>query len=111
MEYLGGFTILMLILAAYWALVVLPKQRSFQTHQKYVRQLEVGDEIVTYGGLVGSIVTLDPDAGVATVRLADNLEVRVITAAITQPFNPDGLARSAQVGFADESARRTELGR
>lgn len=111
MEYLGGLTLMLLVLAAYWALVTLPKQRAFRTHQIFVRELAVGDEIVTYGGLVGAIVALDSDSGIAIVRLADNLEVRIITAAITQPFNPAELARSAQVGFADEKVQQGEAGR
>ncbi len=108
MEYLGGITILLLILAAYWALVVFPKQRSFQSHQRYIRQLQVGDRIVTYGGLVGTISELNPDSGLAKVRLADNLEVLIITAAIMQPFNPEELAKSAQTGLTGGQAESAE---
>lgn len=108
MEVIGSLMILSLIAAAYWALVVLPKQQSFRQHQRYIRQLKVGDRVVTYGGLIGTITELDADRGEASVRLADNVEVRVITAAITQSYNPEVLARSAQIG-AEDRGRNAEV--
>ncbi len=97
MEIVTSLVILSLIVAAYWALVVLPKQQSFKKHQKYIRRLQVGDTIVTYGGLIGTITALDADSGEATIRLADDVEVRIITAAIIQPYNPAELAKNARI--------------
>ena len=104
MELLAVLVILLLVIAAYWTLVIMPRQQDFKRHQQFVRQMKLGDEIVTYGGLVGVITELDPDAGLAKVRLADNLEVQIITAALTQPFNPDVLAQNARIG-GDETDR------
>ncbi len=109
MEVVGSLMILSLIAAAYWALVVLPKQQSFRQHQRYIRQLKVGDQVITYGGLIGTITELDADRGEASVRLADNVEVRVITAAITQPYNPEALAASAQIGIKDRGREQDEV--
>lgn len=101
-EALGLMLILLLFVTGYWSLVVLPKQRAFRKHQQHIRQLRVGSEIITYGGLIGTITSLAPDKGEATLRLAENVEVRIITAALTQMYNPDELAQNAQIGTSRE---------
>jgi preprotein translocase subunit YajC len=103
MELIGTLVILVLVIAAYWSLVVLPKQQEFRKHQRYVRELSIGDEVVTYGGIIGTIVVLDADAGEAVVRIAEGVEVRMITAAISQAYNPIELARNAQIGLTGEN--------
>ena len=103
MELIGTLVILLLVIAAYWSLVVLPKQQEFKKHQRYVRKLAVGDEVVTYGGIIATIVALEPDEGEAVVRIADGIEVRMITAAISQPYNPVELAQNARIGATGEN--------
>ncbi len=102
MELLATLVILLLIIAAYWSLVVLPKQQDFKKQQMFVRRVRPGDRIVTYGGLIGTVLEINPDMGVARIRLADGVEVEIITAALTQPFNPDLLARDARIGLPDK---------
>ncbi len=101
MELVGTLVILLLVVAAYWSLVVLPKQQEFKKHQRYVREIRPGQRVVTYGGIIGTVTALDPDRGEATVEIAPGIEVQIITAALTQPYNPTELARNAQIA-ADE---------
>ncbi len=98
MELIGTLVILLLVIAAYWSLVILPRQQEFKKQQMFVRQMQPGDRVVTYGGLIGTIVILEPDTGEALIRLAEGVEVRVITAALTQPYNPEALALNARLG-------------
>lgn len=100
--------ILSLIVAAYWSLVVFPKQQDYRKHQVYIRRLHVGDEIVTYGGLIGTITELDPDAGIARIKLAEGIEIRVITAAIRQPYDPQAFADSARMGAPRDAQQRRQ---
>lgn len=104
MEILASLVILSLIVAAYWSLVVMPKQQAFRRHQRYVQEIRVGDQVVTYGGLIAEITAIEPELGEATIRLAENLEVRIITAAITQPYNPEALTSSIQAAGVDRPA-------
>lgn len=101
MEIIGTLVILLLVIAAYWSLVLLPRQQEFKKQQMFVRRMQPGDKVVTYGGLIGTLVALEPDAGEAVVQLADGIEVRIITAALTQPYNPEELAKNAQIGMDD----------
>ncbi len=100
--------ILVLALGAYWAMVIFPKQRAFQHKQKYVRTLEYGDEIVTYGGIIGKIVDLNADTGIAVVEIADGLQIRLLTAALQQRFDPEAIAENAQRGILVDGAQIDE---
>lgn len=99
LEFVFVFFVLVLILGGYWALVVFPKQREFQVKQKVVRSLHVGDEVVTYGGIVGKIIDIDPDSGISYVEIADGVTIKLLTVALQQVFDAEEIARNAQMGM------------
>ena len=98
-EFVLVFAILALVLGGYWALIIFPKQRAFQHKQKMVRSLHIGDEIVTYGGIVGKIIDIDVDQGISQVEIADGVRIRLLTAALQQVYDPDELAYNAKLGI------------
>jgi preprotein translocase subunit YajC len=55
---MGGFVILIVILAAVWLIFVMPSRRKRQAHSSMQDSIEVGDEIITAGGLHGRVKEL-----------------------------------------------------
>jgi preprotein translocase subunit YajC len=102
-EFVAFSVVLLLLMVGYWSMVIFPRQRAFKKHNQYVRQLGPGDEVITFGGIIGTITSMDAGAGVAYVKIADGVEVKVITASLTRPYEPDEVALNAQVGV-DPSA-------
>lgn len=96
--------VMLLALGAYWSLVIFPRQREFQKQQRYVRSLNQGDEMITYGGIIGRVVEVEGDKGIAHVEIAPGVVVRVISAALVQPFDPEKLAESAQKAVGESAA-------
>jgi preprotein translocase subunit YajC len=47
----GGFLILVVLAAVFWLLFVLPRRRSQNQHAAMQDSVDVGDEIITAGGL------------------------------------------------------------
>jgi preprotein translocase subunit YajC len=90
-------TILLIIIVGYWSLAVFPKQRAYKKHVRYVETLQVGDDVITYGGLIGTVTKLDEEIGIATIRIADGIEVRILAAALQQPYDPEEIAKSIQL--------------
>jgi len=90
--------VLLLAIGAYWSLVIFPRQRDFQKRQQYVRQLQQGDEMITYGGIIGRVVSVEADQGIAHVEIAPGVVVRMISVALVQPYEPDKVAESARKG-------------
>jgi preprotein translocase subunit YajC len=108
-EFVAFSVVILLLLGAYWSLVVFPKQRAFKRHNEYVRTLGPGDEVITFGGIIGTITSLDGDAGVAYVKIAEGVEVKVLTAALTRPYVPEEVSLHARVGIdpqAEQEVRR-----
>lgn len=97
MEFIFSLLIILLIVAAYWSLIVFPKQREYKKHIKYLNTIDVGDEVITFGGLIGTVTAFDDEIGVAWLRIADGLEVRILTAAINRMYNVEELKENLRV--------------
>ncbi len=91
--------LLLLGMGAYWAMVLFPKQRDYQKRQRFVSEMQAGDEVITYGGVIGRIVEVVPEQGIAFVEIADGVVVRMINAAIMQPYDPEEIAKNARIGL------------
>ena len=104
MEFAFVFAILALVLGGYWTMFVFPTHRAFRHKQKLVRSLHVGDEIVTYGGLIGKIIDIDVGQGISHVEIADGVTIRLLTAALQHVYDPQEIARSASMGIGQSQA-------
>jgi len=100
--------VLLLGLGAWWSLVTFPKQRDFQKRQRFARQLAAGDEVITYGGIIGKVVDIDAEQGIAFVEIADGVVIRLITAALMQPYDAEEIAHNAQRGMREAAAHDDE---
>jgi preprotein translocase subunit YajC len=66
---------LVFIFLIFWFLIIRPQTKRAKQHREMVSALKEGDEIVTQGGLLGRIVSID-DTFVA-VEIADGVRVRL----------------------------------
>jgi preprotein translocase subunit YajC len=73
---LVGFLPILLIFAIFYFLLFMPMQRQKKQQQKMLRELEPGSVVLTSGGIVGAIVTMDDDMLVLRVK-PDNLKIQV----------------------------------
>jgi preprotein translocase subunit YajC len=89
----GFFLIIIVAFVVLWLLVVRPQRRRQMQQQNLVSDLRVGDEVLTAGGIYGTISRLDDDQ--VTVEIAPKTEVRVARRAIA------GVTREPE---ADEAA-------
>jgi preprotein translocase subunit YajC len=74
------FIIILALLAVVWLMLVRPRQRAMRAQQQQVSTLEVGDEIVTAGGLYGTVKWIGDDE--IRLEIAPELQVRVAKRAI-----------------------------
>jgi preprotein translocase YajC subunit len=100
--------VLLLGIGAYWSMVVFPKQRDFQKRQRFARQLALGDEIITYGGIIGKVVEIDAEMGIAKVEIADGIVIRIINAALMQAYDAEEIAANARMGLDSEDIQTTQ---
>ena len=94
---MGGYIFIIVILILMWFLLIRPQRRRQLDSQRLIDSLAVGQEIVTAGGLYGTITALEDDE--ARVEIADGIEVRVAKRAIAGVLtedDPDELAESEE---------------
>lgn len=73
---------LAVILVIFYFLLIRPQQQRMKSHQEMITNLKRGDTIVTSGGLIGRVRSVDDNE--ARIELAPNVEVRVIKATIAE---------------------------
>jgi preprotein translocase subunit YajC len=79
----SGSGVLFIIIIAFlllYLIVIRPQRKRQSQQQQMVNELHVGDEVLTAGGIYGTISQVDDD--LITVEIAPNTEVRVARRAI-----------------------------
>ena len=84
---MGGYIFILVLLVVMWFLLIRPQRRRQLESQRLIQSLEVGKEIVTAGGLYGTITALEDDE--ARVLIADGVEVRIAKRAIAGVLSED----------------------
>ena len=76
----GFFFIIIIAFALLWLIVVRPQRKRQSQQQRIVSELQVGDEVLTAGGVYGRVTRLDEDD--VHVEIAPKVEVRLARRAI-----------------------------
>ncbi len=97
-----GFVIILVLLALMWFLIIRPQRRRQVQAKTLVDQLEVGKEIVTAGGLYGTITEIADDE--VRVEIADGVEVRIAKRAVAGVISED----EGHGGFEEEPSGEHE---
>ena len=82
-----GFLILIVAFAVLWLVLVRPQKRRQVQQRQMLSDLRVGDEVLTAGGIYGTITQLDEHE--VTVEIAPELPVRVARRAIAGVSRPE----------------------
>lgn len=75
-----------LVLGAMWLLLVRPQQKRAKAQRDLLSALQVGDQIVTVGGILGRITRLDDRE--LTID-SEGTELRLVRGAIGSRINPE----------------------
>lgn len=73
---------LIVMLGAFYALLIRPQRRQVAAHQALMASLAVGDEVMTMGGIFGRIRNLEAD--VVDLEVAPGISLRVARTAISR---------------------------
>lgn len=87
MEGIGGLLIPLLFLAVLWFLLIRPQQKRQKEHQQLVRNLQVGDAVVTVSGLHGEVVALTDET--VDLEVTDDVVLRFQRASVGRVVHDD----------------------
>jgi preprotein translocase subunit YajC len=73
-----------LIAVVFYFLLYMPSQKQKKKQQEFLQSLKSGDAVVTTGGIVGTITSVDGE--IITLRVKpDNLKLQFARSAVTAP--------------------------
>ena len=73
---------MILMLGAFYALLVRPQRRNMAAHHALMAELHEGDEVMTMGGIFGRILKLDDE--VIELEVSPGTSFRVARSAISR---------------------------
>jgi preprotein translocase subunit YajC len=73
---------MILMLGAFYALLIRPQRRNMAAHQALVASLQEGDEVMTMGGIYGRIHKLDEQ--IVELEVSPGTSFRVARSAISR---------------------------
>ena len=73
---IGQFIPLILIFVIFYFFLIRPQQKRVKDHKAMVAALKRGDEIITSGGIIGTINKV-ADNRELTVSVSENVEIRI----------------------------------
>ena len=76
------FIPLILIFVIFYFFLIRPQQKRVKEHKAMVQSLKRGDEVITSGGIIGTVEKVMEDDRIE-VNVADNVKVQVIRSTIT----------------------------
>lgn len=85
---LVSFLPLIFIVAIFYFLVFMPMQRQKKQQSQMLQTLQSGNEVVTTGGIVGTIVNISGDTLILRVK-PDNVKLQVTRSAVASLVKQD----------------------
>jgi len=80
---IGGMLLPMLVIfGAFYFLLIRPQQKRQKEHNALVSNLSTGDEVVTAGGIFGTITGVSEHF--VMLKIAENVEIKIQKSTVTQ---------------------------
>ena len=79
---IAQFIPLILIFVIFYFFLIRPQQKRVKEHKLMVESLKRGDEIITSGGIIGTIEKVMEDDRIEVI-IGDNVKVQIIRSTIT----------------------------
>jgi preprotein translocase subunit YajC len=75
----------LLMILIFYFLLIKPQQKQLKERQKMLSNLKVGDKVLTAGGIIGTISSLNNDQ--IEVEIAKNVKVTMLKSSVTSVLN------------------------
>ncbi|MBN2413433.1 preprotein translocase subunit YajC [candidate division KSB1 bacterium] len=87
------FPIILIFLIMY-LLIFRPQAKKQKEHRRMIDSLEKGDQIVTAGGIYGTIAGLKKNNTIVILKIADNVKIEIARSSIGQKVLPEEPAKN-----------------
>lgn len=92
----GNLIFLGLLFVVFWLFLIRPQKKRMDAQRALIQSLEEGDEVVTAGGIVGTIESLEDDT--MMLEVSEGTSIRVLRSAVGRKLTED----EDEEGYEDE---------
>jgi preprotein translocase subunit YajC len=78
------FAPLLLMGAVFYFLLIRPQKKRARAQQELVNSVQVGDDVMTTGGIFGTISQIDDDEGTIELEIAPGTRIRMVRAGVAR---------------------------
>ena len=78
-----AFGLVIIFVVFFWFVAIRPQQKARREQQELLQSLQIGDEVISSGGLVGRVTRLPQDDGWIGFELASGVETKLLTVAVS----------------------------
>ena len=86
------FIPLILIFIIFYFFLIRPQQKRVKDHKFMVESLKRGDEVITSGGIIGTVERVMEDDRIEVV-IGDNIKVQIIRSTITSQLKKEEIKK------------------
>ena len=86
---MASLIVIVAMFALLWLLLIRPQRAKQQQQQHMLQSVDVGDEILTSGGIIAVVRGVDDEANELHVEIAPGIEVRMDRRAVGQIVTKD----------------------
>ncbi|MCA8989036.1 MAG: preprotein translocase subunit YajC [Planctomycetaceae bacterium] len=86
---------IMIMIGLYLVLVVLPQNKERKGREDFLNNLKKNDQVVTIGGLFGTVTGFSADGTQVTLRVDENTRIRVRKSSIESIVKSEGEEKSS----------------
>ncbi len=97
---MGSLIVLVAMFALLWLFLIMPQRRRAAAQRELIAGVEVGDEILTVGGLIGRVRSTQDEEVV--LEIAPGTQVRVARRAVASVLSPGHEGRHIEAAPASE---------
>lgn len=87
---MGQLIVLVAMFALLWVFLIMPQRRRAAAQRELLASVQVGDEILTVGGLIGRVRSAHDEELV--LEIAPGTEVRVARRSVAGVLDPEAVA-------------------
>lgn len=84
----SNLLMILLMVVMFYLLLIRPQQRRFKEHRDMLDALKKGDKVLTAGGLIGAVDSIDTANGEVVVDLGNGLKVTALRSTIQTRIDP-----------------------
>jgi len=86
-EGLANLVFLAFLIAIFYFMLIRPQKRRVEQHRSLIESVGLGDEVVTIGGIFGTVQALRDDE--IDLQIAEGTTIRIVKSAIARRVTED----------------------